>query len=266
MKLGIVGCGAICDLIVKAIKSKRLNIEKVIFYDKNTEKSMLMSKLLKDSEYVNTLDELVKKDIDIIVECASINAVKEVGEKSLKNNKDLIVMSVGAFADKELYLYLYKLAKERGRKIYIPSGAIAGIDAVKSASLGKVEEVSLTTIKPLKSLEEPLKNMGIDIKNIKEPTTVFEGDVFEAIKKFPQNINVSVVLSIATKTPAKVKIVVDPNRVLNRHEIYIKGEVGCIKTVVENKPSENNPKTSSLAGYSLIQLIKELSEPIKIGT
>jgi len=132
--------------------------------------------------------------------------------------------------------------------------------------LGTIEEVVLTTIKPVYGLRDALKNLGINANTISEPTTIFEGDVFEAIKEFPQNINVSVVLSLASKVPAKVKIIADPSAMSNKHEIVVKGSIGSIKTIVENNPCKDNPKTSALAAYSVIRIIKDLSEPVRVGT
>ena len=265
LKIGVVGCGTIATLIAKATISKKITPKIVAVYDKNIHKSEELANLV-GAEVCHSIDEIVKKDFDIIIECASVKAVDEIASKALINGKDVIVMSVGAFADKELFLKLYNLAKENNRKIYIPSGAIAGVDAIKSASLGDIEEVSLITTKPVYGLKDALENLGIDADEISEPTTVFEGDVFEAIKEFPQNINVSVVLSLASKVPAKVKIVADPSAISNKHEIFVKGSIGSIRTIVENNPCKDNPKTSALAAYSLIRLIKDISEPVKIGT
>ncbi len=261
----MVGCGTIATLIVKAVKSGKINPKIVALYDKNRHKSEELGKLT-NAEVCNSVDELVTKDLDIVIECASVKAVDETVSKALRNGKNVIVMSVGAFADKNLFLKLYNLAKENNRKIYIPSGAIAGIDAIKASSLGTIEEVILTTTKPVEGLKDALKNLGMDACTISKPTTVFEGDVFEAIKEFPQNINVSVVLSLASKIPAKVKIIADPSAVSNKHEIMVKGSIGIIKTTVENKPCNDNPKTSALAAYSVIRVIKDLSEPVRIGT
>ena len=265
LKIGVVGCGTIATLIVKAVMSGKINPKIVALYDKNRHKSEELGKLV-NAEVCDSIDELVGKNLDIVIECASVKAVDETVSKALSNGKDIIVMSVGAFADKDLFLKLYNLAKENNRKIYIPSGAIAGVDAIKASSLGTIEEVIVTTTKPVYGLKDALKNLGIDAEAISEPTTVFEGDVFKAIKEFPQNINVSVVLSLASKVPAKVKIVADPSAVSNKHEIVVKGSIGTIKTTVENNPCKDNPKTSALAAYSVIRIIKDLSEPIRVGT
>ncbi len=265
LKIGLVGCGTIATLIAKATLSKKIKPKITAVYDKNIHKSKELATLI-NAKVCKSVDEFVMGNFDIVVECASIKAVDEIASKALNNKKDVIIMSVGAFADKSLFLKLHNIAKENGKKIYIPSGAIAGIDAIKSASLGDIEEVSLVTTKPVYGLKDALENLGMDSSKISKPTVVFEGDVFEAIKEFPQNINVSVVLSLASKVPAKVKIVADPSATSNKHEIYVKGSIGCIKTVVENSPCRDNPKTSALAAYSVIRLIKDISEPIKIGT
>ncbi len=265
LKIGLIGCGAIALTIIKSINNKIINCKVIGVYDKNNDKANNLSKL-SNSKKCENIDELVNLDLDVIVECASVKAVEEACIKSLNSNKNIIVMSVGALADKNLFIKLYNLAKEKNKKIYIPSGAIAGIDALKTASIGKINEVSLITTKPIAGLKLALEKKGINTNNIKEPTVVFEGTVFEAIKEFPQNINVSVVLSIATKVPAKVKIIANPYAKLNKHEIIVKGEVGTIKTIVENNPCKDNPKTSALAPYSVIRLLKDLSEPIVIGT
>jgi len=266
LKIGIVGCGAIASLITKALMSEKVTKAKVsAFYDGNHEKARKLAEET-GADFCASMDELVSKDLDLIVECASVSAVEEVALKSITNGKDAIIMSVGAFADKKLFLKLYKLAEEKNQKIYIPSGAIAGIDAVKAGSLGKISEVTLTTTKPVYGLKSALEDQGFKTDEITESKTVFEGTVFEAISKFPQNINVSVVLSLASRYPAKVKIIADPTLTVNRHEIVVKGSIGTIKTCVENNPCKDNPKTSALAAYSVIRLIKDLSEPIRIGT
>ncbi|CAB3289346.1 putative L-aspartate dehydrogenase [Methanocaldococcus lauensis] len=265
-KIGIVGCGVIGSFISKKVVDGTIKNAKIIaVYDRNLEKSKKLSELT-GAKICKSIDELVNEDLDLVVECASVKAVEEVATKSLINNKDVLIMSVGALVDKDLFLKLKNLAKKIGRKIYIPSGAIGGLDAIKALRLGEIYKVVLKTVKPIKALEDSLKNLGYDISSIKNSIVVFEGDVFEAIKKFPMNINVSVTLSIVSEYPAKVVIVADPNAKLNRHEILVESSIGKLKVCVENVPFEENPKTSALAAYSAVRLIRDLSESVKIGT
>ncbi|XRO76753.1 aspartate dehydrogenase [Methanocaldococcus sp. 10A] len=265
-KIGIVGCGAIGSFISKKVVDGTIKNTKVVaIYDRNLDKAKTLSELT-GAKICSSIDDLAKEDLDLVIECASIKAVEEVAEKSLKNNKDVLIMSVGALADKELFLKLQNLAKNIGKKFYLPSGAIGGLDAIKAMRLGKIEKVILKTTKPVNALEDALKNLGYKVEDIKNPVVVFEGDVFEAIKEFPMNINVSVTLSIAAEFPAKVVIVADPNAKLNKHEIFVKSSIGTLKVSIENVPFEDNPRTSALAAYSAVRLIRDLAEPVKIGT
>jgi aspartate dehydrogenase len=109
--------------------------------------------------------------------------------------------------------------------------------------------------------------MKIDLKGLKEPTTIFEGSAAEAVKAFPANVNVAATLCLAAREgEVKVKIIADPNIKVNRHEIVAEGDFGQIITRVENVPSPKNPKTSYLAALSAIATLRSIVEPIKIGT
>lgn len=86
----------------------------------------------------------------MIIETASAKALGLVLEKAIKNNKDIFAMSVGGLLGRARLL---KSAESRGIKVYLPSGAICGIDGLKSASIGRIDSVTLTTRKPPKGLE-----------------------------------------------------------------------------------------------------------------
>ena len=63
-----------------------------------------------------------------------------------------------------------------------------------------------------------------------------------------------------------VRVVVDPTIKRNMHEVVVRGEFGELRTVVENVPSQTNPKTSFLAALSAIATLKQVCEPLKVGT
>ena len=123
------------------------------------------------------------------------------------------------------------LKKVEHCEILLPSGAIAGLDAIKSVS-GRVKTLKLTTTKPIKGLEGApyVVNNKINLGELKEKKTIFEGNLKEAVLGFPKNINVAATLFLASKFEGiKVKIVVDPNTRYNAHEIEVVGDFGIIK-------------------------------------
>lgn len=252
MNVGIIGCGAIANIIVNHIDKSEININ--YFYDNDLDKAENLA-LISGGVAVLDIEDMID-NVDLILECASPNSVKEYALKIVDSGKDMIIMSVGALLDFDFYHELLKIAKENNVKIHLPSGAIVGIDGIKAISNDNIDEVSLITRKSPKSLG----------KNIADIEVLFEGKASEAVKKFPVNINVAATISLACKKDIDVKIIVDPNVDKNVHEINIKGNFGEFKTITMNCPCNANPKTSMLAAFSAIKLLKSFNENILVGT
>ncbi len=254
MKLGMIGCGAIGNDVAKAA-DKMDEIEKIYLYDTNKLASETLCSNIKKGEIKSVKDFL--DDVDVVFEAASQKAVNEYAEMALNSKKDIIIMSIGSLFDDDFKCRLEKLAKKNKCKIYLPSGAVCGIDGVLSASIEEIDEVTLVTTKPPKALG----------KEFDKRTIVFEGSARDAVKKFPKNINVAANLSIAgigfDKT--KVEIVADPVATRNSHKILAHGKFGRLRAVVENMPNPNNPGSSYMASLSAIATLKRLINPIQIG-
>jgi aspartate dehydrogenase len=207
---------------------------------------------------------------DIIVEAASQDAVRRFAKTILQSGKDLIVMSVGALAECDLLYELLDLASKRDVHIYVPSGAIAGIDAIRSVR-HLLHSVTITTTKSPKALAGApfFETARIKPESISQKKLIYEGTAKDAVKKFPANVNVAAALSLAGLgiDATKVKIIADPAASVNQHEITADGKFGEIKIVVQNTPSPNNPKTSYLAILSAIECIRSICDDnIRIGT
>jgi aspartate dehydrogenase len=128
LKIGIVGCGTIGTVICKAIDDGAIEMELCAIYDRNAENvERLKASLVNLRPKVMEIEEMIQ-NIDLLVECASQGAVYEVVPAALHAGCDVMIMSVGAFADEKLFKTIYGIAKEMNCKIYLPSGAIAGLD------------------------------------------------------------------------------------------------------------------------------------------
>jgi aspartate dehydrogenase len=268
LKIGLVGCGAIGSEIAKSIDRGVISAQLVAVCDHNPETAKKLIDRLKIKPVKANLDELVNRS-DLVVEAASQRAVPAIARAALEKGRDVMIMSVGALADADLYRSIKRMASEHGSKVYLPSGAISGLDGLKSASVGSIKRITLTTTKSPESLGGApyICEMKIDLGGLKEPTTVFEGSAAEAVKAFPANVNVAATLCLAAREGnVRVRIIADPNIKVNRHEIVAEGDFGQITTRVENVPSPKNPKTSYLAALSAIATLRSIVEPIKIGT
>lgn len=253
MKVGIIGCGAIANIITTSIVPEDNGIEIAYFFDKDIERAENLASLA-GGVAVLDFDDMVD-NVDLVLECASPASVRELAPKVLKHGKDMIVMSIGAFMDMDFYDEVLNIAKENNAKIHLPSGAVVGLDGIKAVAKFGLKEVNLVTRKSPKSLG----------KDINTEEVLFEGKASEAIKEFPLNINVAATISIACRRDIDVKIIVDPKVDRNVHEITAKGDFGEFKTTTMNYPCAANPKTSMLAALSAIRLLKSFNETISVG-
>jgi aspartate dehydrogenase len=268
MNICIIGCGAIGSVLARATTGLE-GVQRICLFDQFPEQSERLHAEIPDSMVVRDIKE-IPDDVELVIEAASQNAVRNFGKEVLERGFNLMVMSVGALIDEKFYDELRKTAGENGVRIYIPSGAIGGLDVINSAAVGGIHELSLKTSKPPKGLTNIsfITAVGIDVEKIERPTVVFDGSVVEAIQKFPLNINVASILALAGpgREHTRVRIIVDPDIERNIHEISMRGEFGEMKCTIQNKPHPDNPKTSYLAALSAIATVKKIVGVVSIGT
>jgi aspartate dehydrogenase len=268
IKVGLIGCGTIGRELAVACQKRfceEVTLEAIADVDGSRAKKL--QKLLHPKPKILHVDDLIKH-CDLVIEAASSHAAYEVAKKGLSQGKDVMIMSVGGLLGKEKEVF--NLARTHRCCLYLPSGGVVGIDGLKSARIGKIHRVMITTRKPPHGFEDApyvLKH-GISLKNLKEEKVLFEGNAVAAVKGFPKNINVSATLSLAGigAKKTKVKIIATPHMLVNVHEIYVVGDFGSFYTRTENFPSEQNPKTSRLAMLSAIATLERILKNVKIGT
>jgi len=269
--VGLIGCGAIGTVLAQAIdRGQAGDACLLVVFDRNLERAKNLTQKLKSKPKVaKSFKELLECDsVKLVIEAASQGAVEAYAVDVLRAGKDLMIMSVGALVDYRLLSEISRTAKECGRKVYIPSGAIAGLDGVKASSIGKIESVTLITRKPVESLMDNPYFREKTGGKVERPTLIYEGSAVEACRLFPANVNVAATLSLAGIGAEKtvVRVVADPTISRNIHEIEVRGEFGELRVHVENVPSAENPKTSFLAALSAIATLKRLTEPLVVGT
>jgi len=266
IKTGIIGCGSIGSFLCRNLPDiPGLTLWAVA--DIQPDAAYTLAGSLSISPQVLPVEDLLA-GADLVVEAAGPDAVPEILKKTLSRGKQVVILSVGGIFSVD-FDYL-ALAKEKGGRVYFPSGAVGALDALKAANVGEVKAVTLTTRKPPSALVGApyLEEQSISLDNLTEPREIFCGKAADAIRGFPKNINVAASLSLAgiglSKT--EVRIVADPEARFNSHEVVVEGDSGKISCCTENRPSPDNPKTSYLAALSALALIRELVSPCRIGT
>jgi aspartate dehydrogenase len=205
-----------------------------------------------------------------VVEAASHDAVREHLVPLLDAGVSVVVLSAGALADDRLRTQAERAAAASGTLFYVPSGGIGGLDALKTACLAGVDEVSIQVAKPPAAWKgiAYVDGLGIDLDRLQGAKTLFEGPAREGVPHFPQNVNIAAVLSLAGigMDRTRLKVVADPGLTLNTHTIRVSGAAGRMTVVLENVPAPQNPKTSWLACYSALAALRALESKVRYGT
>jgi aspartate dehydrogenase len=220
--------------------------------------------------FVVGLPKLIAARPEIVVEAASHDAVREHAEALLSTGIALIVLSGGALCDDALRERLERASKASRAPLYVPSGGIGGLDALKAACAAGVDEVSIAVTKPPAAWKgiAYVEKLKIDLDRLAGPVTLFEGTAREGVPHFPANVNIAAVLSLAGIgfDRTRLKVVADPALKYNTHFITIRGKTGAIDLRFESVPSPDNPKTAMLACYSALAAFRQLGSPVRYGT
>ncbi len=268
LKIGLLGVGAIGRTIATALDQKQLDAELVALSDQDCARAKSLSSELSSHPPVVSVDDMIER-CEIAVEAASQAALPEFVPKALARGRDMLIMSVGGLLGREEW---FRQAREKGCRIYVPSGAIAGLDGIKSASIGRIESALLTSRKPVAALKgsKYVIDRDLPLDTFKEDTVIFEGLAEEAARAFPATSNVAASLRLAVDplapVPVRVRVVAVPGGTENVHEIRVEGEFGRLTVKIENVPSKSNPRTSQLAAFSAIATLKNLARALRVGT
>ncbi len=272
IKVAVIGTGAIAGYLTEAIRRGKAGAARIVGVADTVEMRARLEEMATRNRCAWSTDvlELPLYRPDIVIEAAAPQVVRQYAIPLLDRGVDLLVMSAGALVDSTFLCEVETALRRNNRHLYVPSGAVGGLDILRAASLDGIEEVRLTTSKPAIGVSGApwFRDHPIDLDLITEHTVIFRGSVFDAVRCFPQNINVAAVLSLAAlgARSVSVEVAVDPTSTRNVHEIYVRGTFGEMTLRVANVPSADNPKTSHLACLSPLALLRRLSAQMVVGS
>jgi aspartate dehydrogenase len=256
LKLGIVGCGFLANIIVDAWRDGLLE---------DYEFAGCMSRSMESTQALagkagcvacENLDELLALAPDYVIEAASPAVLKAIAERVLSNDSNLVVLSIGAFADAEFYEKIKQIAGQSGTRVHLATGAIGGFDVLRTAALMSGIEACIRTEKGPASLKgTPV--FSEKLMTDSEPSLVFSGSARQAIALFPTKVNVAVACALATAGVEKTGVAVHsvPGFQGDDHRIEVLGDE--LRVVVDIYS-----RTSAIAGWSVVALLRNLVSPI----
>ena len=265
MRLGIIGLGVIGQALARAIDRGDVAAQLTAVHNRSQEKAQTFVQTLQHRPAVVDVPCLLER-CDLVIEAATQAALVDLAPRTLTAGKDLMMLSVGALLDHQEWL---ALAARHQCRIYVPSGAIVGLDGLKGACVGRVDTVTITTRKPPQGLAGApyVEAHGIDVYAATTETVIFEGTARQACRGFPANVNVAAALSLAGIGPdrTRIRILVAPGSTRNVHDVEVEGEFGRFTTHIENIPTDN-PRTGKLSYLSAIAMLQHIVAPLQCGT
>lgn len=271
LRVGLIGGGTIGRLILEHVQRGALADTEVvaILGRSSASRGRRLAEQYRVA-FVTTLDELFAAGPEVVIEAASHDAVRTYAGPILERGIALIVMSGGALCDDALRERLERVARANGALLYVPSGGIGGLDALKAACEAGVDTVMIAVTKPPAAWKgiPYVERLGVDLDALGGPCVLFDGSAREGVPHFPANVNIAAVLALAGVgfERTRLKVVADPGLEYNTHYIDVSGASGKLSIKLENVPAPDNPKTAWLACYSALAALKAAKQPVRYGT
>lgn len=271
MRIALLGAGTIARLLLEHLgRGTLVGVEVVGIAGRSAASRGADLAHAHGLPYVVGRERLLALRPQIVVEAASHDAVREHLVPLLEAGVGVIVLSAGALADDALRAAAEAAARRRNAVLYVPSGGIGGLDALKAACAAGVDEVEIQVAKPPAAWKgiPYVQALGVDLDRMDAARTLFEGSAREGVPLFPQNVNIAAVLSLAGIgfERTRLRVVADPALTRNTHTIRVSGRSGRFTVVLENVPSPDNPKTAWLACYSALAALRAIAGTTRYGT
>ena len=271
MRIAVLGAGVIARLVLEHARAGRLgDVEVVAIAGRSTASGGRATAEAFGVPFVVGHEALAATRPDAVVEAASHDAVREHAEALLSRGISVVLLSGGALAEDALRQRVERAAAKGRALLYVPSGGIGGLDALKAACAAGADEVTIAITKPPAAWKgiPHVESHGIDLDRLDGATTLFEGTARDGVPLFPANVNIAAVLSLAGIgfDRTRLRVVADPALRFNTHFIRVKGPTGTIDIKFESVPSPDNPKTAMLACFSALAAIRELGSRVRYGT
>ncbi len=259
MRVALIGLGGIGATVARTLLQQNdandIRVVAVLVRPESLEAAQEQDAL--GLRFVSTIEELLHAQPVIVVECAGHSAVTEFGEKVLRAGIDFVVVSAGALADNAVYSKLVRAAQENHATMYVPSGALAGIDGLTAARHAGLSHVSYTGRKPPSAWSGTPAEDVADLRRLEGEAIIFSGNARDAALQYPKNSNVAAIVALAGMgfDKTEVNLIADSRVSENQHHIKVHAKSGNFEVSLSGKTLPENEKTSALAAYSAVKCL-----------
>ena len=263
---GLIGYGAIGRTVMRAWHDAPVHgyeISSLLVRQHQIDEAR--SRLPAGVHVTSEVGAFLEHPFDLVVEAAGQSAVVDLGEKILAAGVDLMILSVGALANRGLSDRLRGAAIRGDAQILVPVGAIAGLDGLLALRRSGLRRVLYTSTKPPVSWKGTAAERAVDLDAIGAPTVLFEGSAREAAALFPKNANLAATVALAGLglDETRVVLIADPGTAENEGCIEAETDDTRLQVTVSGKSEPGNPKSSRITGLSVLSALENEAELLR---
>jgi aspartate dehydrogenase len=195
---------------------------------------------------------------DIVVECASREALADLGPKLLAAGIDLVPLSLTAFCDPAVEASLTQAAVRGPGRLEIPPGAIGTLDLLAAAREAGLASVVYRQTKSVAAWRvSPAANL-VDLDAIDARRVILAGSVREIASKFPNNLNVSVGVALAGLglDRTRIELVADPAATATTHALEIVADPGTATLQLGGRAVAPGGDPIDYTTFSLLRVLR----------
>jgi aspartate dehydrogenase len=201
------------------------------------------------TEMLTNFSDFLATRPSLVLEAASAAAVTSYAESIVSSGASLMLVSTAALVDIAFRRRLEVGCSTSGARIYIPAGAVAGLDALAAAAAGGLEEVTLRITEP---------RHGCARRRV-----VFQGFALEGARLFPARLNVAATVALTIDWNLEVELMEDSDHHPRTIELRARGAFGEFSARMEPDPKRD--RLSHIVALSLLSTLRRIQQPIRIG-
>ncbi len=189
-RVGIVGFGLIGSYIYEQITTRpELGLGVAFVYNRSPEKVAHLPQHL----ILDDLGDFAERETDLVVELAHPSVTVGFGTRFLSHT-DYMPLSLTALADADLERALVDSAHVHGTRLYIPHGAVVGLEAIAEGR-NQWREVTMVMRKGLSSIDFR-DHPTLTADAIAGDTVIYDGPTRGICPLFPRNVNSHAALAL----------------------------------------------------------------------
>jgi predicted dinucleotide-utilizing enzyme len=190
-RIGLIGFGYIGKYVYEQIASRpELGLELAFVHDLAPERMAGLPEAL----VLRDINDFASRRPSLVVEMAHPAVSRQFGQMFLRE-ADYMPLSMTAFADPGLHERLLDTAKDNGTCLFIPHGALVGLENIYEGR-ELWDEVAMVMKKSPKNLDFSAAPQ-FKAAEITRPTVLYDGPTRAVCPLFPRNVNSHATVALA---------------------------------------------------------------------